>query len=101
MVDPAERTQRSLLNELNRAGGFETALRGFLELCDASGQACAFSEGNPKAKWAAIREKLRQGPATLSDGSTITISAVTDYVAGSLYDPAAFPETAATLQLIH
>ena len=101
MVDPAERTQRSLLNELNRAGGFETALRGFLEACDAAGTGCAFSEGNPKAKWAAIREKLRQGPATLSDGSTITISAVTDYIAGNLYDPTTFVDMAATLQVIY
>ena len=101
MVDPAQRTQQSLANELDRAGGFETALRGFLELCDASGEGCAFSPGNPKAKWVAIREKLRQGPATLSDGSTISISAVTDYVAGNLYDPGAFPDTAATLQIIY
>jgi pimeloyl-ACP methyl ester carboxylesterase len=101
MVDPAERTQRSLLNELNRAGGFETALRGFLELCAASGPSCAFSPGNPKAKFAALRERLRRGPLTLSDGSTVNISQLTDYVAGNLYDPGAFPETAETLQALY
>ena len=101
MVDPAERTQRSLLNELNRAGGFETALRGFLELCAASGPDCAFSEGDEKAKFAALRERLRRGPLTLSDGSTVTISALTDYVGGQLYDPGAFPETAETLQALY
>jgi pimeloyl-ACP methyl ester carboxylesterase len=101
MVDPAERTQRSLLNELNRAGGFETALRGFLELCAASGPGCAFSSGDPKAKFVALRERLRRGPLTLSDGSTVNISQLTDYVAGNLYDPGAFPEMAETLQALY
>jgi hypothetical protein len=101
MVDPAERTQRSLLNELNRAGGFETALRGFLELCVASGPSCALSPGDPEAKFVALRELLRRGPLTLSDGSTVSISQLTDYVAGSLYDPGAFPEIAETLQALY
>jgi len=98
MVDPAERTRRSLLNELNRAGGFETALRGFLELCDASGAGCAFSAGGSRAKFAALRERLRRGPVALPGGATLTISALTDRVAGDLYDPGAFTELATLLQ---
>jgi pimeloyl-ACP methyl ester carboxylesterase len=102
MVDPAERTQRSLLNELNRAGGFETALRGFLDLCARSGAACTFSAGgNPKAKFDRLRERLRQSPLTLPNGSQYTISNLTDFVGGELYDAAEFPTLAGVLQALH
>src|SRR6266566_1491998 len=102
MVDPAERTQRSLLNELNRAGGLETALSAFFRACVAAGPACAFSAGgDPAQKFAGLRERLRHGPVTLSDGSTVTISALTNYVGGQLYRPSVFATTATVLQALY
>ncbi len=100
MVDPVGRTRLSLVNELERAGGFETALKAFLAACAASGPGCAFSADDPAAKWVAIRERLRSGPATLA-GAPVTISSITNYVAGQLYRPSQFRTTAGVLQTLY
>jgi pimeloyl-ACP methyl ester carboxylesterase len=99
-VDPDQRTNHRLLNKFERAGGFETALAGFLAACDAAGPSCAFS-GGARAKFDALRERLRQGPATLPDGSQVTIDDLTFYVGGQLYVVTRFPATAETLQAVY
>jgi pimeloyl-ACP methyl ester carboxylesterase len=95
-VDPAGRTQASVLNEFERAGGFEKTLKAFLAACNASGPGCAFSTGDPAAKFTALRERLRQGPA-LSGGRTISISYLTAYLASRLPQPAAYGAVATDL----
>jgi pimeloyl-ACP methyl ester carboxylesterase len=100
MVDPAERTQRSLLNELNRAGGLETALNAFLRACEAAGPACDFSPGDPARKFAELRERLRREPAVVN-GTTRTISWFTNYVGLQLYRPSMFAALASTLQMLY
>lgn len=96
-VDPRQRTNHRLANKADRAGGFETALDGMLTACDAAGSACAFS-GGARAKFDALRERLRQGPFELADGETITIDDLTGYITSQLYVVSRFPATAQTLQ---
>jgi pimeloyl-ACP methyl ester carboxylesterase len=96
-VDPDQRTNHRLANKFDRAGGFEKALDGMLKACDAAGAACAFS-GGARAKFDALRERLRQGPFDTGDGEQITIDDLTNYITGQLYVITRFPATAATLQ---
>ena len=99
-VDPDQRANRRLANKLDRAGGFELALRGFLAACDAAGPDCAFS-GGARAKFDALRELLRKGPVETPDFGVITIDDLTNFVAGSMYSVADFPATAEVLQLVY
>ncbi|MEU4427046.1 alpha/beta hydrolase [Actinoplanes sp. NPDC024001] len=99
-VDPAQRTGARLANKFARAGGFEIALRGFLTECDRAGVACAFA-GNARAKFDQLRDRLRQGPADLPGIGTVTLDDLVGYIGETLYDVAAFPEAAQTLQLVH
>ena len=98
-VDPVGRTQLSVLNELERAGGFERTLKAFLAACEAAGPGCAFSAGAPAAKLTALRERLRTGPVLVpAENMTISISYFTAYLATQLQRPALFVGTAARLQ---
>ena len=103
MVDPEQRMQRSVANELDRAGGFEVALAGFLDSCAVAGARCRFAGGTAAAtrqKFDALRERLRQGPVRSEDGS-VTISDATTEVARSLYDASQFPYLGDYLQRLH
>jgi len=100
-VDPDQRTNQRLINKFERAGGFEKALTGFLSACEAAGApACALA-GNARGKVDALRNRLRQGPATLPDGSQVTLDDFTFYVSGQLYSVTSFPATAQTLQALY
>jgi len=100
-VDPDQRTNHRLTNKFERAGGFEIALRAFLSECDKAGTDCGFA-GNARAKFDALRNRLRQGPAEVPElGGTVTIDDLTGYIAGAMYDVASWPETAATLQVAY
>jgi pimeloyl-ACP methyl ester carboxylesterase len=99
-VDPDGRTNRRLLNKFERAGGFEKALSGFLAACDAAGPNCAFS-GDARGKFDALRDRLRQGPATLPDGSQVTIDDLVGFIGGQLYLVSRFPGAAAVLQALY
>ena len=99
-VDPDQRTNRRLANKFDRAGGFEIALSGFLEACDAAGPNCALA-GNAQAKFDATRERLRKGPVTTEEFGTVTIDDFTGYVSSGLYNVANFPDMAATLQALY
>ncbi|GIM90389.1 alpha/beta hydrolase [Paractinoplanes toevensis] len=100
-VDPDQRTNHRLDNKFERAGGFEIVLSGFLSECDKAGPNCAFA-GNARAKFDALRDRLRQGPAEVPDlGGTVTIDDLTDFISGVLYNIAGWPDAAATLQLAY
>jgi pimeloyl-ACP methyl ester carboxylesterase len=100
-VDPDQRTNHRLDNKFERAGGFEIVLSAFLSECDKAGPNCAFA-GNARAKFDALRDRLRQGPAEVPDlGGTVTIDDLTDFISGVLYNIAGWPDAAATLQLAY
>ncbi|WP_433381080.1 alpha/beta hydrolase [Actinoplanes sp. CA-142083] len=99
-VDPDQRTNRRLANKFERAGGFELVLSAFLRECDKATTTCAFT-GNARAKFDRLRDRLRQGPATLPELGTVTIDDLTDFISGSMYNVADWPDTAATLQFAY
>lgn len=96
-VDPDQRTNHRLENKFGRAGGFEIALAGFLAECDKAGPACAFS-GDARGKFDRLRDRLRQGPAEIPGGGTVTLDDLIGYVGQILYNMASFPVAAQTLQ---
>jgi pimeloyl-ACP methyl ester carboxylesterase len=99
-VDPALRTSDGVEYDRERAQGFEISLDGFLKRCDQVGTKCAFSDGNPRAKFDELREYLRKQPITLPTG-TVDINQFTGAVSGVLYSPGAFPGLAEDLQALY
>ncbi|WP_029621522.1 alpha/beta fold hydrolase [Saccharopolyspora erythraea] len=100
-VDPALRTSDGVQYDRERARGFELALDAFLKRCAESADKCAFSPGDPRAKLDEMRERLRQGPVTMPDGSVITLDMFTAGIAGALYDPEDFRAIATDLQMLY
>ncbi|MGL5928541.1 MAG: alpha/beta fold hydrolase, partial [Dermatophilaceae bacterium] len=101
-VDPDQRTNDRVANFKDRAGGFETALDGVLTECASAGAACAFAEGDPRTKFDAIRDRLREGPLDLGlPGGQITLSSFTDDVASALYGITRLAPLAEGLQVIY
>jgi pimeloyl-ACP methyl ester carboxylesterase len=100
-VDPNLRTHNGAEYDKQRAQGFEIALDAFLKRCDAVGPKCAFSDGDPRAKFDALRDHLRTQPATLPDGTTATFAGVIGRVSSNLYSPGTFTALAAYLQTVH
>ncbi len=97
-VDPALRTSDGVQYDRERAQGFEIALDAFLKRCDQAGAKCAFSDGNPRAKFDELREYLRKQPITLPGAEPLDISEFTGTVGGVLYSPAVFASLAEWLQ---
>jgi pimeloyl-ACP methyl ester carboxylesterase len=100
-VDPALRTSDGVQYDRERAQGFEISLDGFLERCDQVGAKCAFSDGNPRAKFDELREHLRKQPITIPGAAAVDINSFTGGVSGALYSPAAFPGLAEDLQALY
>jgi pimeloyl-ACP methyl ester carboxylesterase len=87
---------------LRSAKGSYATLQEFLRLCDAGGDNCAFSEGNPKRRYDRLARRLLREPVQLPDeqGQLVPFT-YADLVAvtlGALYDPASWPDLAAFLQ---
>jgi pimeloyl-ACP methyl ester carboxylesterase len=98
-VDPDLRLHDGLDYDRQRTNGFEISLDAFLQRCDAVGESCAFSEGDPRAKFDELRNHLRHnGPITLPDGTVVALDVFTDSVAGTLYDMTALADLAEALQ---
>jgi pimeloyl-ACP methyl ester carboxylesterase len=101
-VDPNLRLHNGLEYDRQRTNGFEISLDAFLRRCDADGPACAFSDGNPRAKFDELRNHLRRvGPITLPDGTVVAIDTFTDTVAGTLYDLTGLDDLAVVLQALY
>ncbi|WP_086856066.1 alpha/beta hydrolase [Amycolatopsis lexingtonensis] len=100
-VDPALRTGDGVEYDRERAQGFEIALDGFLKRCDQAGAKCAFSDGNPRAKFDELREYLRKQPITIPGGGTVDINRFTGAASSVLYSPAAFASLAEDLQALY
>ncbi|HEU5475232.1 MAG TPA: alpha/beta hydrolase [Actinophytocola sp.] len=101
-VDPHLRLHDGLEYDRQRTNGFEIALDGFLRRCAAAGPACAFSEGNPRAKFDELRDHLRRnGPLTLPDGTVVGIDVFVAEITGILYDLTALDDLAVVLQVLY
>lgn len=97
-VDPTLRLLDGVEYDRQRTGGFELALDGFLERCDAVAERCAFS-GDAREKYDALRNYLRNtSTITLPDGFVVDEATMTGTVASALYSPSDFDELAAVLQ---
>ena len=100
-VDPALRTSDGVQYDRERAQGFEIALDAFLKRCDQVGAKCAFSDGNPRAKFDELREYLRKQPITFPGGDPLDINQFTGGVSSVLYSPSAFAGLAEDLQALY
>jgi pimeloyl-ACP methyl ester carboxylesterase len=86
---------------LQSADGSRRTLDEFFRLCDAAGPDCAFS-GNASGRYAAMGERLRGHPATITDpgtGETFTVT-YNDLIAvtlGALHAPFIWPYLAELL----
>lgn len=74
--------------------GTEAAFGQFLRDCSAAGARCAFSQGDPIAKWAALVQKARTTPI-LVDGHLWTYP---EMVVATLAKPTSYPQLALLLQ---
>ncbi|MFE2754835.1 alpha/beta hydrolase [Actinosynnema sp. NPDC059335] len=100
-VDPALRTSNGTEYDRQRAQGFEIALDAFLKRCDAEGDKCAYSDGDPRAKFDEVRDHLRTRPLTLPTGEAVTYADYIGRVTGDLYAPTRFKALAAWLQSVY
>ena len=76
------------------APGVAAAFEEFLRDCSAAGARCAFSAGDPTAKWAALVEQSR-GTPVMVDAHPWTYP---EMVVGALSNPANYPQLAELLQ---
>ena len=82
--------------------GALATLNEFFRLCDAGGETCAFSEGNPKRRYARLAERLLREPVQLPDEGggtfTVTYADLVGFTLGVMYDPGFWPDFAVILQ---
>ncbi|NUT47986.1 MAG: alpha/beta fold hydrolase [Saccharothrix sp.] len=97
-VDPALRTSNGAEYDRQRAQGFEIALDAFLKRCDAEGDKCAYSDGDPRAKFDEVRDHLRTQSITLPSEEVVTYAGYIGRVTSDLYSPPRFKALAAWLQ---
>lgn len=100
-VDPALRTSNGAEYDRQRAQGFEIALDAFLKRCDAEGDKCAYSDGDPRAKFDEVRDHLRTRAITLPTNEVVTYADYIGRVTGDLYAPTRFKALAAWLQSVY
>lgn len=81
------------------ARGIAETFEQFLKLCVEAGPKCAFSEGDPKAKFAAIAERAKQGPIVV-DGQSWTYSGIIN-TAADLSAVSGWPDIAVLLQKLY
>ncbi|WP_328450224.1 alpha/beta hydrolase [Amycolatopsis sp. NBC_00438] len=83
--------------------GISDTFDQFLKQCTAAGPDCAFSSGDPKAKWTEIMTRAQRGPITVpgADGpETWTYSGIIN-TAGDLSDLRGWPDIADLLQRLY
>ncbi|MFI6100043.1 alpha/beta hydrolase [Lentzea sp. NPDC051213] len=100
-VDPQLRLTNGTEYDRQRAKGFEIALDAMLKRCDSAGAAkCAFA-GNARQKFEDMKVALAKAPATLPNGTKVTLADVVGRVAGDLYSVPRFSTLVAWLQSVH
>ena len=90
------RTQ-PLFNRLGSAEGAYATLLEFFRLCDRGGPTCAFSQGEPGRRYAALAKRLLANPAQTPDGP-VTYADLVARTLDAMEDPATWPGLADTLQ---
>ncbi|HYZ09365.1 MAG TPA: alpha/beta hydrolase [Pseudonocardiaceae bacterium] len=83
--------------------GIAETFDSFLRQCTAAGPRCAFSSGDPRAKWVALAERARQQPILIEGDAgpqTWTYSAVIN-AAAELAQPQTYPDLATLLQKLY
>ena len=87
---------------LDARQGVATALAAtfeqFLSDCSAAGPRCAFSPGDPKAKWAVLAARSRGAPVTTVDGRRWTYPEI---ISDTLARPTSYPQLAELLQQLY
>jgi pimeloyl-ACP methyl ester carboxylesterase len=82
-------------------GGNDRALRQFFALCTRAGAACAFSHGNPRARWERLARRLRDQSMQLPDGRTFTYQDLLQVTyEPAMSKPSLWPQLAKWLQAI-
>ncbi|MFF2660532.1 alpha/beta hydrolase [Kitasatospora sp. NPDC058032] len=101
-VDPNLRMHNGIEYDRQRATGFEVALAEYLKRCQTAGAPrCAFGDGDTRTKFDSLRDRLRTGPATLPDGTQVTLSSFTGQVANALYAQSRQAPLAKSLQALY
>ncbi len=100
-VDPVLRTTDGMEYLRQRAVGGEAVLTALLARCRAAGPRCAFSDGDPQARFAEIRERLRQGPVDVPGFGPLTLTDFTEQLGDTIPNPEDYPDLVAGLQLIY
>jgi hypothetical protein len=80
--------------------GIAETFEKFLADCTAAGPRCAFSAGDPHAKWAALAARARRQPIVL-DGVAYSYASVVGLVNDNLVRQAFWPDLASTLQQLY
>jgi TAP-like protein len=87
---------------LDTRQGVATALAAtfeqFLTDCAAAGPRCAFSPGDPQAKWAVLAARSRGAPVTTVDGRRWTYPEI---ISDTLARPTSYPQLAEVLQQLY
>ena len=82
-------------------GAFDTLLAFFSD-CEAGAKNCAFSDGNPRRRFARLARQLRHQPVELPDGAggtfLFTYADLVGLTFGALYVPPVWPKLARLLQ---
>ncbi len=81
------------------ATGIAGTFDAMLDACVAAGPECAFSEGDPRAKWQLVLEHVQREPISW-DGQRYDYGTVVA-AAGQLSNPSGWPILAATLQHLY
>jgi hypothetical protein len=67
--------------------GTSATMRQFLQLCDRAGRRCAFSAGNPQAKWRTLLARARRAPIRIPGGPPVTYADIVTDAVHLLSDP--------------
>ncbi len=82
--------------------GAYQSLQRMLQLCDRGGERCAFSAGDPRARFDRLAARLRAEPAQLPDGAggttPFTYNQLISTTLGALYSPDSWPALAQLFQ---
>jgi pimeloyl-ACP methyl ester carboxylesterase len=81
---------------LNSAAGTFATLQQFFKLCEAGGQTCAFSSGDPEDKYETILARARRHPV-----DQFTYADVVDITLGNMYNPFGWANFAQFLQSLY
>ena len=67
--------------------GTSATMRQFLQLCDRAGRRCAFSAGDPQAKWQTLLARARRAPIPIPGGPPVTYADIVTRTVNLLSDP--------------